>query len=134
MRSLILAMVFGAAVHAQVPRGSPGPAKPDGLTQFKNQLDNFAAQAEAAKNGTPLMTPQQSWKFFAEPRSVPAAPPVKPPKVRIRLMAAQPCAIPLRNVLRGGNVDPKMILPAGPPVDAKIQIVAPPAPSCDDVK
>src|SRR5450432_4769943 len=54
MRSLILAMVFGAAVHAQVPRGSPEPAKPDGLTQFKNQLDNFAAQAEAAKNGTPF--------------------------------------------------------------------------------
>ena len=30
-----------------------------------------------------------------------------------------------------GNVDPKMILPAGPPVDASIRIVAPPAPSCD---
>jgi hypothetical protein len=37
-------------------------------------------------------------------------------------------------VLRRGNVDPKMILPAGPEVDGKIKIVAPPAPSCDDVK
>lgn len=107
-------------MHAQVPRGSPEPAKP----------------------GTGLLTRQPFWKFFRDLKSLPAAPAAEPPGERISLKRGQACAIALLNVLRRDDVDPRMILPPVPPVDARmdakmyasIRIVAPPAPSCDDIK
>ena len=120
MRILILAVVLGAALHAQAPQGSPQPAPP-----------------EPARPGTGFPARPPSWKFFPDLKSLMAAPPVEPPRERISLKPGQACSIPLLNVLRRDNVDPKMILPSGPMVgakmDAKIRIVAPPAPSCDDV-
>jgi hypothetical protein len=144
MRGLILAAFLGAGLHAQAPRGTAEPGKPDALAQFKNQLEELAAQtaqsraqldqlaAQAAQKDRVFLTPEQSRKYFTESRSFPSAP-MAEPKQGLSLQPGQPCAIPLLNVLPRGNVDPKMILPAGPPVDARIRIVAPPAPSCDDV-
>jgi hypothetical protein len=123
MRGLIFAVMFAAALHAQAPQGSQEPAPPGAPYPWKRPWR------------------QPSWKLFPDLKSqsspggrpLPASP-VMMPKERIVLKLAQPCAIPLLNVLRRDNVDPKMILVPGPEVDGKIRIVAPPAPSCDDVK
>jgi hypothetical protein len=124
MRSLILAVAFGAALQGQVPQGSPEPARPGATYRLR--------QPSRQPSGQP------PWKFFPDLKSLQTAPSVRMPRERISLKFAQPpaqtCAIPLRNVLRRANVDPKMILPPGPEVDARIRIAAPPAPSCDDVK
>ena len=117
MRGLILAVVLGAALDAQAPKGSPEPTNP--------------GPSEAAKTGSVFLTPEQARRFFGAVKWAPATPAAEARGKRTGLKAGQTCAIPLLNVLRRGNVDPKMILPAGPPVDARIRIVAPPAPSCD---
>ena len=118
MRSSILAAVVAVALHAQAPRGSPEP-KP-GTAYLLRQPSR-----------------QPAWKFFPDLKSLLAAPAVGPPRERISLKLAQPlaqpCAIPLLNVLRRDNVDAKMILTPGPAVDAKIRIVAPPGRRCQGV-
>jgi hypothetical protein len=130
MRILIFAVVLGAILHAQAPQGSPQPASPEPASPEP-------ASPEPAKPGAGFPTRPPSWKFFPDLKSLTAAPAVEPPRERISLKPGQACAIPLLNVLRRDNVDPKMILPSGPAMgarmDAKIRIVAPPAPSCDDV-
>lgn len=55
-------------------------------------------------------------------------------RLRTALKPGQVCAIPLINVLpRRWNGDPRMRIPIPKPVLPK-DVVAPPAPSCDDVR
>ncbi|HXB69945.1 MAG TPA: hypothetical protein VNY05_16955 [Candidatus Acidoferrales bacterium] len=135
MRVLILAVALGAALHAHAPPGSPQAASPQPASP--QPASPQPASPEPAKPGTGFPPRQPSWKFFPDLKSLTAAPAAQPPRERISLKPGQACAIPLLNVLRPENVDPKMILPSGPAVgariEARIRIVTPPAPSCDDV-
>jgi hypothetical protein len=77
------------------------------------------------------------------PPGQPPRPPVKivPPRTvvkvrpKIALKPGQACAIPLLNVLpKEWRGDDKMVKRIAPPPYPSGDVVAPPAPSCDDVK
>jgi hypothetical protein len=111
MRRFVLALTVASVLAGQAPKDTTEPPKP----------------------GTGFLSRRLPWKLFPDLKSLPASAGANRPAERVILKPGQPCAVPLLRVTPR-DVDPKMILPSGPPVDSRIRIVTPPAPSCDDVK
>jgi hypothetical protein len=134
MRLLICAIFLGVTLSAQTP--PPSAEKP------KTEDQGPKAEGQPAE---PKPSPEQSEamrraleRLQRKMREAQAATPSSKPG-GIVLAPNQPCAIPLKNVLRPeSNPDPRMPgsqIPKTPP-DAKgsIKEAQAPAPSCDDVK
>ena len=61
--------------------------------------------------------------------------PVTPsPAPKMTLVPGQKCSIPLVNALKKDETNDKMVFHVPPAKSANTGIVAPPAPSCDDVR
>lgn len=68
---------------------------------------------------------------YFEQFKLPAAPEQQP---KITLAPGQKCAIPLANALKKDETRDKMVFHLPPAKHGTIAVIAPPAPSCDDVR
>lgn len=133
MRIILVAACLSVTLTAQT---QTGPARPgNALQEFEKKLESFTPRTapEPGVGGFSKINPLS--RLYRGGNLLRRSANLKTPsRERVTLAPGQPCSIPLRNLLPRKNVDRRMILPPPKDRDLPIHIVAPPAPSCDDVK